>query len=126
MVKVGDCVFSQSDSVFPEDTVSCLAHIYLLVRTGYRVTENAFFLGFWSVCLFRYYFGPVPSELLCFLDLGRALRLGICLLWMALWCRLLGCCSLQRDYKSYLRRLLSTCLSCIIGQSLGVELVYLL
>lgn len=62
MVEVGDehimwpCVFSQSDSVFPEETVSCLAHIYLLVRTRYRVTEKCIFLGLLECVLIQILF----------------------------------------------------------------------
>lgn len=46
------CVFSQTDLVFPEETVGCLAHIYLLVKTGYRVTQKCIFLGPFGVCAY--------------------------------------------------------------------------
>lgn len=47
--------------------------------------------------------------MLCFLDLGRALSLGMSLLWMDLWCHLPRCCSLLKwDCESYLGRLLFT------------------
>lgn len=60
--------------------------------------------AFWSVCLFGYWFGSAPSELLCFLGPGRALSLGMRPPWMALWGHLSRCCSPQGDYKSCLRR----------------------
>lgn len=70
--------------------------------------------------LFRYCFGSAPSELLCFLNLGRALSLGMSLLWMDPWCHLPRCCSLLKwDCESYLGRLLFT------GPSVGTGLAHL-
>lgn len=66
-------MFSQTGSVFLDKTAG-LPCTYLFVKTGYRVAQKCIFLGHFGVCAYSILFGSVPSELLGFLDLGRALR----------------------------------------------------